>query len=50
MVAAVMVHTDKYEKDFHAIVAFLTEYIEMRAPTLSVKVASVIQTRPSKVA
>ena len=43
---AVMVHLDKYEKDYHAVVAFLTQYIDKRAPTPSVKVASVMQTSP----
>ena len=42
-IAAVIVHPDKYEKDFDAVVAFLTQYINKKAPTLSVKVASVGQ-------
>ena len=47
-VATVRVHPDKYEKDFDAFVAFLTQYIYKKAPTLSVKVASVPQTRSAK--
>ena len=48
VVAAIRAHLDKYEKDFNTVVAFLTQYLDKRAPTLSVKVASVAQTRPSK--
>ena len=40
VVITVKVHPDKYEKDFDAVVAFLTQYINKRAPILSVKVAS----------
>ena len=47
-VATVRAHTYKYEKDFDTVVAFLTQYIDKKAPTLSVKVASVTQTRPAK--
>ena len=47
-VTAVRAHPDKYQKDFNAVVAFLTQYIDKRAPTLSVKVASVTQTRTAK--
>ena len=47
-VAAVRVHPDKYEKDFDAVVTFLTQCIDTRAPTPSVKVASVGQNRPAK--
>ena len=43
-VAAVRAHPDRYEKDFDAVVAFLTQYIDKKTPTLSVKVASVTQT------
>ena len=39
---------NKYEKDFDAVVAFLTEFIDKRALTLSVKVAFVTHTRPAK--
>ena len=46
--ATVRAHPDKYKKDFDAVVAFLTKYIDNRAPTPSVKVASVTQTRPAK--
>ena len=47
-VAAVRAHPDKYKKDFDAVVAFLTQYIDMKAPTASVKVAFVTQIRPAK--
>ena len=40
-VAAARAHPDKYEKDFDAVVACLTQYFDKRAPTLRVKVASV---------
>ena len=43
-----MVHPDKYEKDFGSVVTFLTKYINKRALTPSVKVASVGQKRPAK--
>ena len=36
-VATVRAHPDKYKKDFNAVVAFLTQYIDKR-----------VQTRPSK--
>ena len=47
-IATIRAHPDKYEKDFDAAVAFLTQYVNKRAPTLSVKVVSVGQTRPAK--
>ena len=47
-VATVRAHPDKYERDFDAVVTFLIQYINKRAPTPSVKVASVAQTRPAK--
>ena len=47
-VIAVRTHPDKYKKDFDAVVVFLTQYINKRAPILSVKIASVGQVRPSK--
>ena len=47
-VATVRVHPDKYEKDFDVLVAFFTQYIDNRALTLSVKVASDSQKRPAK--
>ena len=47
-VDAVRAHPDKYKKDFDAVVAFLSQYIDKRALTSSVKVASVRQRRPSK--
>ena len=47
-VATVRAHPDRYERDFDAIVAFLTRYINKKAPTLSVKVTSVGQNRPAK--
>ena len=45
-VAATSTHPDNYEKDFDAVVAFLKKYIDKRAPTLSIKIASVGQSRP----
>ena len=47
-VATVRAHPDRYEKDFDAVVAFLSLYIDKKAPTPSVKVTSVTQTRPAK--
>ena len=47
-VATVRVHPDRYEKDSYAVVTFLTQYINKREPTPSVKVALVTQTRPAK--
>ena len=47
-VATAMAHPDKYEKDFDAIVAFLTQYRDKRALTPSMKVASASQNRLSK--
>ena len=44
----IQAHQDKYKKDFNAVVAFLTQYINKKVPTLSVKVASMAQTRPAK--
>ena len=47
-VATVRAHPDRYKKDFDAVVAFLSKNIDKKAPTPSVKVASVTQTRPAK--
>ena len=47
-VATERVHPDKYKKIFDTVVAFLTQYIDKRALTLSVNFASVGQTRPAK--
>ena len=47
-VVAVRAHPDKYEEDFNAVVAFLIQYNEKKAPTPSVNVASITQTRPAK--
>ena len=47
-VATVKAYPDKYEKDFDAVIAFLIQNINKRAPTPSVKVASVGQSRPAK--
>ena len=44
----VMACPDRYEKDVNAVFAFLIQYINKRAPTPSVKVASFGQTRPVK--
>ena len=41
-------HQDKYKKNFDTVVAFIPHYIDKRAPTPSVKVASVHQTRPAE--
>ena len=46
-VAAVREHSDKYEKAFNTVVTFLTQYINKREPTLSVKVTSVAKLRPT---
>ena len=48
VVVAVRAHPDKYENNFDAVDAFLTQYIDKRAPTPIVKVAFVTQTRPAK--
>ena len=45
-VATVRAHPDKYKKDFDTVVAFLTQYVDRKAPTLSVKVASVLENPP----
>ena len=47
-VTTVRAHPDKYKKDFDAVVAFFTQYIDKRAQKLSKKVASVTQTKPAK--
>ena len=44
-VATVRAHPDKYENDFDEVVTFLIQNINKRAPTLSVTVASVRQTK-----
>ena len=46
--AAIRAHPDKYEKDFDAIVAYLSWYIDKQWPTLTIKVESVAQARPTK--
>ena len=48
VVTTVRRHPDKYEKDFDAVVAFLTHYIDKRVPTPSMKVASVGQNKLAK--
>ena len=45
---AVRVHSDKYKKDFEAVVTFLIQYIDKRVPILIMKVASVCQNRRAK--
>ena len=40
-VAAVRAHPYRYKKDFDAVVSFLSQYIDRKAPTPSVKVASI---------
>ena len=47
-VTTVKAHQDRYEKDFDAVVTFLPQCIDKRAPTPSMKVAFVTQTRPAK--
>ena len=47
-VAEVRAHPDRYEKDFDAVITFLSKYIDRKAPPPSVKVAFVTQTRPAK--
>ena len=47
-VTTIRVHPDKYEKDFDIVVIFLTQYIDKRSPTPSLKVASVAKNRPAK--
>ena len=47
-VAAIRAHPDKYKKDFDIVAAFLPQYIDKRAPTPSVNITSVCQTRHSK--
>ena len=41
VIVIVMALPDKYEKDFDAMVTFLTQYIDKWGPKLSVKVAYV---------
>ena len=41
-------YPDKYEKDFNAVVTYLTQYINKRGPTPSNNVAFIAQTRPAK--
>ena len=47
-VAMTRAHPDKYEKDFDAVVAFLIQYIDKKAPTPSMRIVSIAQTRPAK--
>ena len=47
-VAGVRARLDTYKKDFDAVVAFLAQYIDKKAPTLSVMIASVTQIRLAK--
>ena len=46
--ATVRAYLDMYEKDFNAVVSFFIQYINKRAPTLSVRAASVPKTKPAK--
>ena len=46
-VTIVRAHQDKYKKDLDAVITFLTQYTDKRAPTPGVKVASVSQRRPA---
>ena len=47
-VTTLRAHPDRYEKDFDAVIAILAQYINKRAPTLSVKIVSLGQNRPAK--
>ena len=47
-IAAVKAHPDKYGKDFNAVIAYLSQYIDKLGPALSVKIATIVQTRPAK--
>ena len=47
-VTTVRAHPDKYKKDFKTVVTFLTQYIDKKAQTPSVKVASIAQNGPAK--
>ena len=47
-VAAVRAYPDRYKKDFNAVVAFLSKYIDRKEPTKRVKFASITQTRLAK--
>ena len=47
-VAVVRAQPDKCKMDFDAVVVFLTQYIDKKAPTPSLKVAYVTQTRHAK--
>ena len=46
--AAATENPDKYEKDFDAVAAFLTQYINKQKPTQSVNVVTITQNRPAK--
>ena len=47
-VAAIRVQPDKYKKDFNTLVTFLSQGIDKKAPSLSVKVAYASQNRSTK--
>ena len=47
-VVTVRAQPDKYEMDFHAVVAFLTKYTDKSGPTLRKKFAFIAQTQPMK--
>ena len=47
-VATVRANSDRYEENFDAVVAFLFQYIDRKAPIPSLKFASVTQTRLAK--
>ena len=48
VVASTKAHTDNYEKNFNAVVTFLTQYIDKHRLTPAVKVISIVQIRPAK--
>ena len=47
-IATVRAHPDKYKNDFDTIDVFLSQYIDKKAPTPSVKITSVNQNRHIK--
>ena len=47
-VATVKANPERYKKDFDTVVVFLSQYIDKKAPTPSVKVASITKIRPVK--
>ena len=48
MFATVMAHPVNNERNFDAVIAYLSQFIKKQGPTLSIMVASITQTRPKK--